>query len=205
MVAVRTTTEEMPELAAWLEQRHALGQDTYDEWWDGEYRTMPAPSAETDRLLEDLVVLLEPLALAADLLYSVPTRIGTAEQDFRVAQCAFYDPDTPEVAPGVLETARLVIEVLPPGAFRSDFYGWRGIREYLEIHLDKGVAQLWRAYRRWAADGEWLLAPRSSVLRSLRRGRDHELLIGDDSLDLRNYRPAVLDTPGLDTSDPGPR
>lgn len=55
------------EFEALLERRRQLGQDRYDEVWDGVYVMNPAPSYEHQRLAQQLAVLLDPLARAAGL------------------------------------------------------------------------------------------------------------------------------------------
>ncbi len=43
MTTVLATTDELPELEAALARRHESGLDTYDEWWEGVYRTVTGP------------------------------------------------------------------------------------------------------------------------------------------------------------------
>jgi Uma2 family endonuclease len=145
MVAVRATTEQVPALAEEIARREATGQDTYDEWWDGEYRIVTGPSPEHGELLNELIVLLHPLVKAAGLKYAAPVNIGVNREDCRVPDLGVYRPDTPRTSQAFLQTAVLVVEVLSPGEVpgaKLDFYRHWGVEEYLEIDQERRTATL---------------------------------------------------------------
>lgn len=132
-------------LGDWLAQRHEAGQDTYDEWWDGEYRVVTGPSPEHGRLLDALAELMGPLVRQAGLYSAAPANIGTDKQDCRVPDRAIFEPDTPRTSAAFLATARLVVEVLSPGETpraKLDFYRDHQIEEYLEIDLERHEVML---------------------------------------------------------------
>jgi DNA-binding IclR family transcriptional regulator len=52
---VLASTDEAPELLALIEQRRARGLDRWDEWWEGVYRLVAAPTREHQRVLEAVV------------------------------------------------------------------------------------------------------------------------------------------------------
>ncbi|MGZ6623848.1 MAG: hypothetical protein ACXVHD_30075, partial [Solirubrobacteraceae bacterium] len=56
-----------PELEALLERRRRLGQDLFDEVWEGVLHMNPAPSGSHGDLESQLHVLLSPLAKVAGL------------------------------------------------------------------------------------------------------------------------------------------
>ncbi len=73
-----------PEIEAFLARRRALGQDTSDEVWEGDYHAVPAPHpwhAYIDRTLGEL---LAPRARAAGLVGTSQFNLGEKD-DFRVA------------------------------------------------------------------------------------------------------------------------
>lgn len=162
MVAVRTTTEEFPELGEEIARRHEEGRDTYDEWWEGVYRIVTGPSPEHGRLLNKLVILLDPLAEAVGLHTSAPINIGVDRQDCRVPDLGIYRPDTPRSSPAFVETAAMVVEILSPGERAGEklpFYRAWAVDEYMEIDLARGTAGLLLN----RPDG-WMTATQSKVL-----------------------------------------
>lgn len=145
MTAVHASTDQLPGLQAILDERHRLGLDTYDEWWEGTYRTVTGPSPEHGRLLNKLAILLDPLAEAVGLHTAAPLNIGLDKVDARVPDLAVYRPDTPRTSPAFLTTALLVVEILSPSEIAGEklpFYAAHGVQEYLEIDLRAGRADL---------------------------------------------------------------
>ena len=106
MTAVRITTEEFPQLVDFLAARHERGQDLYDEWWGGEYRTVTGPTPEHGRLVNKLVRLLDPLAEGRGLYTSAPLNIGIDKHDCRVPDLGVYEPDTPRSSGADLQQRR---------------------------------------------------------------------------------------------------
>jgi Uma2 family endonuclease len=94
-----------------IAQRRALGQDLYDEVWEGEYHVTAAPNDAHSDVQFQLTGILRPLARQAGLLGRGPSNIGRPK-DFRVPDLAFLRgaPD-----PVWQHTAAVVVEVVSPG------------------------------------------------------------------------------------------
>lgn len=160
MAAVTGITTD--QLSDWLAHRRETGQDTYDEWWNGEYRIVTGPSPEHGRLLVALTVLLYPLVDGAGLHVSAPVNIGTDKRDCRVPDLGVFEPGTTRTSAAFLATARLVVEVLSPSEearAKLDFYRAHRIEEYLEIDLERHEVTLLR--RR---DDNWVQTEQSAAL-----------------------------------------
>ncbi|CAN5166730.1 hypothetical protein BH23ACT9_BH23ACT9_34960 [soil metagenome] len=132
---MRTVLVEPPEeLRSWLERRRALGQDLYDEVWEGEYHVAPAPHPGHGDVDHQLVRLLGPLADAAGLRGSGPMNIGEAD-DYRVPDAA-YSRQRPTTT--FVPSVALAVEIASPRDETWDklaFYFDRGIEELLIVDL----------------------------------------------------------------------
>lgn len=159
---VHASTDQIPELLDVIEQRHAHGLDTYDEWWQGVYRIVTGPSPEHGELIVKLGAVLDRLASDRDLRVAAPVNIGIDKWNARVPDMAVYRPDTDRTSPAFLSTAELVVEMLSPGEVAGEklpFYAEWHLREYLEIDLaDRTVRLL--ANR----DGAWEPTEASEVI-----------------------------------------
>jgi Uma2 family endonuclease len=116
-----------------VERRRRLGQDRYDEIWNGVLHMNPSPSGAHADLMQQISELLAPLARAAGLFPRLTgVNIGTVD-DFR-------GPD------GVLQrerrsgiwhpTAALVVEVVSPGDEtwqKLPFYAAHNVDELLIV------------------------------------------------------------------------
>jgi Uma2 family endonuclease len=121
-----------PEFEALLERRHALGQDLYDEVWEGEYHMARAPHPFHGILDDEVAALLRPLARQAGLVGSGPFNLG-ASDDYRVPDRGLHrgTPATTYVA-----TAAMVVEILSPDDEtwdKIDFYAARAVDELLIV------------------------------------------------------------------------
>jgi Uma2 family endonuclease len=128
-------TDPPPVVEDWLAQRRALGQDLFDEVWEGEYHVAAAPSDRHADLQVQLIVILRPLAQRTGLLTRGPSNIG-GPTDFRVPDLAFLGgvPE-PVWQPG----AAIVVEILSPGdesRRKLDFYFRAGVEEVLIVDPD---------------------------------------------------------------------
>jgi hypothetical protein len=86
---MRTVLNDPPKpVTDWLERRHALGQDLFDEVWEGSYHVAPAPHPSHGDLDEQLSEILRPHAKAAGLRGSGPLNIGSPD-DHRVPGRAY--------------------------------------------------------------------------------------------------------------------
>jgi Uma2 family endonuclease len=119
-----------PEFEALLERRHALGQDLYDEVWEGEYHMAPAPHPFHGYIDHRLAVILDPLVRQAGLVATGPFNLGSAD-DYRVPDGGLHRgmPTTTFV-----RTAAVVIEIVSPDDEtwdKIDFYAAHAVDELL--------------------------------------------------------------------------
>lgn len=124
--------EHPADFEAWLQRRRELGQDLYDEVWEGEYHVAPAPAPSHGDLDDQVAVLLSPLAKRAGLRGSGPLNIG-ASADYRVPDRVYLAgrPTTTFVP-----TAVIVVEILSPNDEtwqKLDFYAAHAVEELLVI------------------------------------------------------------------------
>ncbi|MFN8518153.1 MAG: Uma2 family endonuclease [Chloroflexota bacterium] len=148
-----------PIVEDWLAQRHAQGQDLYDEVWEGEYHVAAAPTNRHAQVQTRLVRLLGPRADSAGLLEVGPCNIGRPT-DFRVPDLAFLRR---EEHPVWNPTAAIVVEVVSPGdesRRKFAFYHLRGVEEVLIVDPDARTVEWFvRASDAFvAADGSQILA-----------------------------------------------
>lgn len=132
--------EPEPAVAEWLEQRRALGQDLFDEVWEGEYHVAPAAHRRHGDIGAQLAALLWAPARRAGLWPSDPLNIGRPE-DYRVPDRAFLRDR--EMA-AFLSTAAIVVEVVSPGDesyAKADFYFARGVEEMLVVDPQRQVVE----------------------------------------------------------------
>jgi Uma2 family endonuclease len=118
------------EFEALLERRHALGQDLYDEVWEGEYHMAPAPHPFHGILDDELAVALHPLARRAGLVGTGPFNLGDPD-DYRVPDRGFHR-ETPTTT--FVPTAAIVVEIASPDDEtwnKIDFYAAHSVDELL--------------------------------------------------------------------------
>lgn len=120
--------ERPPELEKLIERRRALGQDLFDEVWEGDYHMAPAPHGRHGRVDFDLAAILRPSARRAGLRGSGPCNIG-ASDDYRVPDLAFFADPVPRT---YYPTAEVVVEIVSPedeSREKFDFYFRVGVQE----------------------------------------------------------------------------
>ena len=120
------------EFVALLERRRRLGQDLFDEVWEGVLHMNPAPHSRHGRLEWQLAGILGPLAASAGLRALGQFNLGE-EGDYRVPDGALVRPDPDAV---YLTTAALVLEIVSPDDeswAKLDFYATRGVEELLIV------------------------------------------------------------------------
>lgn len=127
-------------LAEWLERRRALGQDLYDEVWEGEYHVAPAAHRRHGDVEAQIGALLHGRARQRKLWPTGPVNIGGPE-DYRVPDRAFFR----EREPGVfLPRAAIVVEVVSPGDesyAKLPFYFACGVDEVLIADPERRVVE----------------------------------------------------------------
>jgi len=115
-----------------IAERKALGQDLYDEVWEGEYHVAAARTDAHGDLQVQLVAILLPHAKRAGLLARGPSNVG-GPRDFRVPDLAFFrDGKGVTWHPG----AAVVVEVVSPGdesRLKFGHYFRSGVEEFLIV------------------------------------------------------------------------
>ena len=122
-----------PEVEAWLGRRRELGQDLFDEVWEGEYVVVPGPSPAHALLDQQIAFLFHEPARQAGLVGAGPFNIGVGD-DYRVPDRTWFrrPPPTELYVP----TAALVVEIVSPGdrsRRKLDFYAARGVDEVVLV------------------------------------------------------------------------
>jgi Uma2 family endonuclease len=128
-------TDPPPVVEEWLARRRALGQDRFDEVWEGEYHVAPWPRGMHGRVEHELAVILAPIARAAGLVGSGGCNIG-APDDYRAPDQAYFREWQDLV---YYPTAAIVVEVASPGdesRRKLDFYFRAGGEEVLIVDPD---------------------------------------------------------------------
>ena len=117
------------EFEALLERRRSLGQDRFDEVWEGVLHMNPAPSYEDQRLSQRLAVILDPLASAARLEAVVGgVNIGDP-RDYRIPDGSLHRPGSGGT---YLSSAELVVEIVSP-----DDDTWKKLAFYAAHQVDE--------------------------------------------------------------------
>jgi Uma2 family endonuclease len=130
------------EVQAWLERRRALGQDLFDEVWEGEHHVAPAPHRRHGDVDDQLTTILRPKARAAGLWLSGPLNIGTPD-NYRVPDRAYLR--TRESA-AFTPTAAIVVEIVSPGdetRSKLGFYFAAGVEQLLVVDPEIGGVEWW--------------------------------------------------------------
>lgn len=131
------------ELAALIERRRALGQDLYDEVWEGTYIMAPQARPQHGLVQEELAVLLRPLATRAGLVGTGPFNLG-APDNFRVPDWGYHRQAPSDT---YVETAAIVVEVLSPDDETFNkfaFYAAHGVDEILIADPDGRTVRCWQ-------------------------------------------------------------
>jgi Uma2 family endonuclease len=126
------------EFEALLERRRRLGQDLFDEVWDGVRHLNRVPPSLHGRLEWQLAGILGSLASAAGLRALGQFNLGE-EGDHRVPDGALIRPGADAV---YLPTAALVLEIISPGDEsweKLDFYAAHGVEELLIVDPQKNT------------------------------------------------------------------
>jgi Putative restriction endonuclease len=154
-----------PELDALIARRRALGLDTHDEVWKGEYHMAPTAHSSHGWLDDQLAVLLHPLAQAAGLGGTGPFNLGEPD-DFRVPDRGLHRTRPNAVW---IPTAAVVVEIESPDDEtwdKLDFYAGHGVDELLIVSAKtRSVTCLVLEDGRYERVGESrLLGPDSATL-----------------------------------------
>ncbi|MBX3030848.1 MAG: Uma2 family endonuclease [Chloroflexi bacterium] len=160
-------TDPPPPVEDWLERRRALGQDRFDEVWEGEYHVAPAPKRAHGIVDDELAWILRPLAVGAGLVGASGCNIG-GPMDLRVPDRAYFR-DRADLTWNL--TAAIVVEILSPddeARRKLDFYFGAGVEEVLIVEPDeRAVEWLVRGDDAFEpADGSTLLGISADDLRA---------------------------------------
>lgn len=122
------------ELQRLRESREQLDLDHHDEVWEGVLHMNPPPTGEHQYVLQQLAVLLDPLARSAGLVPLIQEfALGEGRDNYRTPDGGLHRTQPR----GVWQrTAALVIEVLSPSDKtwkKLDFYAAHGVDELLII------------------------------------------------------------------------
>lgn len=155
-----------PLLEELIERRRALGQDTFDEVWDGDYHMAPGPSAGHGRVDDELTVLLRPLATRAGLVRTGAFNLGSPS-DYRVPDGGFHRGEPQGL---FLPSAAVVVEIVSPGDetfAKLPFYAEHGVEEAVIADAATRQVRLWQR----GTDGRLAETGRSDLLGVTARGR----------------------------------
>jgi Uma2 family endonuclease len=119
------------ELEALIARRHALGQDTFDEVWNGEYHIAPAAHHWHGIVVGELAAVLRQLAMPRGLVVGVAFNLGPDKDNFRVPDLGVHRSVEDDVW---VPTAAMVVEVVSPDDeswLKFDHYAAHGVDEVL--------------------------------------------------------------------------
>jgi Uma2 family endonuclease len=122
-----------PELRELIDRRRRLGQDLFDEVWEGVLHMNPAPRGGHGAIESQLTELLAPLARARGLVHTGQFNVGESERDYRVPDLGLHRDFEDRVW---YSTAALVVEIVSPGdeSYRKfAFYAAHGVDEMLIV------------------------------------------------------------------------
>lgn len=125
------------ELQALIKRRQKLGQDLFDEVWDGVLHMNPAPSGGHAQVDQQLAEILGELARRAGLTATGPFNLGEDEHDYRVPDRGLHRQFTDRVFYG---TAGLALEIVSPGdeSYKKlDFYATHEVDEVVIVDREK--------------------------------------------------------------------
>jgi Uma2 family endonuclease len=124
-----------------LEERHRLGHDRFDEMWEGVLHMVPFPSDPHQTFTSDLFLVLGPIAKARGLRPTIQSGVYLADDDYRgpdivVTQLAH------RTRRGVEGGAEFVVETLSPNddSYKKlPFYAKLGVKEALYVHPETRI------------------------------------------------------------------
>jgi len=117
------------EFEALLQQRHRLGQDLFDEVWEGVYHMNPAPHRRHAHVVQQLAELLGAPARKAGLVPMISAFNLGEPDNYRVPDGGVFRPGPDEV---YVATAALVVEVVSP-----DDKTWEKLGFYAAHQVDE--------------------------------------------------------------------
>lgn len=146
MEAVRSVLvlEPVPtEIEALIQRRHALGQDRFDEVWEGVYHMTPCPGVAHAVVDDELAAVLRPYVRAAGLVGTSAFNLGEPD-DYRVPDRGYHRGRPTGMR---VPSAAIVVEILSPGDEtydKFDFYAAHGVEEVFVADPAKRTVGIWR-------------------------------------------------------------
>jgi Uma2 family endonuclease len=147
------------EIEQLIKKRQQLGQDLYDEIWEGDYHMAPAPSNDHGYLQHSIIMLLGPLAKVAGLSGSGPFNLGEPD-NFRVPDLGYHRTRPTGVwAP----TCAVVVEIVSPDDDTFEKFGFYAAHGVDEILVVDGASRAVHWFSR--QDNEYAPIVESTLLR----------------------------------------
>jgi Uma2 family endonuclease len=146
MGAMRTVVlgERPVEVEHLLKRRRELGQDLFDEVWEGDYHIVPVARGRHGFLEDELASALRPAAKAANLVGTGPVNVGEPN-DYRVPDRAYHRHfDSTAV---YYPTAAIVVEIVSPydeTYAKFGFYAGHKVDEIITADPDERRVRCWR-------------------------------------------------------------
>jgi Uma2 family endonuclease len=155
---VLTTDPPPQELEEVLTRRKALGQDGYDEVWEGDYHMAPMAPRWHGRVQHETQRVLDAPATEHGLIVTGPFNLGDGEQNFRVPDAGVHSAESEDTL--YVPTALIVVEIVSPGDMTPDkfsFYWDHDVEEILTIDVLKMI-------RWWERRSDYRPTNRSDIL-----------------------------------------
>lgn len=150
LIPMRAVMLEVP--PSLLDERRRLGQDRFDESWNGVLHMVPPPSFLHQTIGTELASFLRPRLAAYGIQVLIGTgvfRPGSSGRDYRVPDLIFFPADRPELITkrGVEGPALCAIEIRSPDDEtyeKMPFYADLGIRELVVIEQETRAVEVYR-------------------------------------------------------------
>lgn len=131
-----------PEVEQFLARRRELGQDGFDEVWEGEYHVAPNAHSNHAVVAAEVTSVLRTRARLVGLVTSGPFNLGSPS-DVRVPDGGFH-----RTLPGTfyVPEAVAVVEVLSPDDetfHKFDFFAAHGVQEVLVASPSARTVRCW--------------------------------------------------------------
>lgn len=148
---MRAVIREVPE--HWLEERHRLGHDRWDELWEGVLHMVPPPNFAHQSMGMGLSSFFAPLLerRGIGVLYETGVyRPGANKKDYRVPDLVFFPLDPPAnliVEHGIEGAPLAVAEILSPddeSYEKLPWYASLGVREVIIVEPATRTAEVYR-------------------------------------------------------------
>lgn len=146
------------EIEAYIERRRALGQDRFDEVWEGAYHVNPGPSNAHGFVDAELAAVLRPYAHAAGLFPGGQFNLGEPD-NYRVPDAGYHR----ERLIGVrVATTAIVVEIVSEGDETYEKFAFYAEHQVDELLVADPAVRSVRMFRRSAT--EYVETDASSLL-----------------------------------------